>query len=52
MVTVVFPKLGAFLGEKFFVSQEFCFFFDLLINVVNERANSKTVVFCFQFNST
>nr|QST15047.1 CYP360A7 protein [Diaphanosoma celebensis] len=41
LLPFVFPKLASLIGEKYLISKEFSFFFDLLINVVNDRANTK-----------
>nr|QST15043.1 CYP360A3 protein [Diaphanosoma celebensis] len=40
VIPFAFPKLSALLGDRIFVTKEFMFFVDLLINITKERASS------------
>jgi hypothetical protein len=47
---VMYPKLFAMIGESLFVTKELKFFFELIENMMRERAQSEQVFYNLSYN--
>jgi cytochrome P450 family 3 subfamily A len=46
----MYPKLFAMIGESLFVTKELKFFFELIENMMRERAQSEQVFYNLSYN--